>query len=274
MNVEWMRMKAHETRVLANEDAVVIIPVGSIEQHGPHLPVQTDTRIVYETSLRAAETACDRGTPTVVLPTIWLGMSDHHMDFGGTLTADYETFHGVLHSVIHSIIHHGFRRILVNNGHGGNTDALKLATARLKRHFNAPIVVTTYMIEAAQEYAAILDEQDYVMHGCEAETSMMLYLEPDMVDTRVLDGFAGSELKEETDQAGGTRWMDFSARTPNGVRGLPASGTAEKGKKLLAASAEGLARLITADETWAPAVDIRLPEIGGVSVRPKRQYPK
>ncbi|MBT3360600.1 MAG: creatininase family protein [Rhodospirillales bacterium] len=274
MNVEWMRMKAHETRALANEDAVVIIPVGSVEQHGAHLPVQTDTRIVYETSRRAAETACEGGTPTVVLPTIWLGMSDHHMDFGGTLTADYGTLHGVLHAVIHSVIHHGFRRILVNNGHGGNTDALKLATARLKRHFDAPIVVTNYMIEAAEEHAAILDDQDCVMHAGEAETSMMLFLEPDLVDTVALEGFAGAALKEETDQPGGTRWQDFSTRTPNGVRGLPARATAEKGEKLLAASAEGLARLIVAKVTWAPAVDIRLPEIGGVPVRPKRQYPE
>jgi creatinine amidohydrolase len=274
MNVEWMRMKAHETRVLANEDAVVVIPVGSVEQHGPHLPVQTDTRIVYETSRRAAEIACERGAPTVVLPAIWLGMSDHHMDFGGTLTADHETFHGVLHAVIQSVIHHGFRRILVNNGHGGNTDALKLATARLKRHFDAPIVVTSYMIEAAGEIADILEEQDSVMHADEAETSMMLFLDPDLVDTGALDGFAAAALKEGTNQPGGTRWRDFSTRTPTGVRGMPTLGTAEKGEKLLAASAKGLARLITADVTWAPAVDVRLPEIGGVPVRPKRQYPE
>ena len=93
--VEWARLKAHELRDLANRNAVVVLPVAAMEQHGPHLPVQVDSRLATEVSIRAARKAfSDR--PTVVLPVIWCGLSEHHMPFGGTITLDYQTIRHML----------------------------------------------------------------------------------------------------------------------------------------------------------------------------------
>ena len=121
--VEWAKLKAHELRDLANRNAVVILPVAAIEQHGPHLPVVTDTRIGGEVARRAAEKAFAR-RPTVVAPVVWSGLSEHHMGFGGTLTLDHETFFAVLRCLIASVVRHGFTDVLISNSHGGNILAM------------------------------------------------------------------------------------------------------------------------------------------------------
>jgi len=266
-DVEWLNLKAHELRRLASENAVAIVPVGSIEQHGPHLPVQTDTLLAHETSVRAARLAVAQGTPAVVLPTVWLCLSEHHMPFGGTLSADYETFHAVLVSIVRSLTRHGFRRILLNNGHGGNIDAQKVSLQRLADEVDAVVVATTYPMEAVEAYAEILEDQDFIMHACEAETSMMLALVPDLVDASDLAACEGPGHPGLGKQTGGYRWRGFASTTGNGVRGNPTKASAEKGERLLDAAAEGLAKLILAAETWAPLEDLRLPETGGVPFR-------
>ncbi|MCP5374286.1 MAG: creatininase family protein [Hyphomicrobiales bacterium] len=266
-DVEWLNLKAHDLRRLARADAIAVVPVGSVEQHGPHLPVQTDTRLAHETSCRAARRVIAGGGQAVVLPTVWLGLSDHHVDFGGTLTADYETFHAVLAAVVRSVTALGFRRVLFNNGHGGNIDALKVSTQRLARETAAVVVATTYPMEAVEEFGEILEDQDFIQHADEAETSMMLALVPDLVDAGDLASCEGAAISGPLSSAKGYRWRPFSAMTANGVRGNPTRASAEKGERLLDAAAAGLARLMLAAETWAPIEDRRLAETGGVPLR-------
>ena len=83
---EWHNLKAHELNALAKRDAVVIVPVGSTEQHGPHLPVQVDALLASEVTRRAAAKLAAQGTPVVTLPAVWTGLAEHHMAFGGTIT--------------------------------------------------------------------------------------------------------------------------------------------------------------------------------------------
>ena len=116
--VEWHELRAPELRALAEADALVIIPVGSTEQHGPHLPVQVDARLAAEVARRAAARISEHGS-VVVAPTLWCGLAEHHMAFGATITLDFATFHALIRCVCDSILRHGFRRLALLNGHGG-----------------------------------------------------------------------------------------------------------------------------------------------------------
>ncbi len=265
--VEWARLKAHELRALAGLDACVILPIASIEQHGPHLPVMTDTRLGHEVAVRAARRAYPT-RPTVVTPVVWSGLSEHHMAFGGTLILSHATFRAVLHDLIHALTRHGFRDVLISNSHGGNIVAMQQIADELATVLPATIVATTYVSEAALEFARLLEDQAGVQHACEAETSMMLAVEPDLVDTSDLAGLA-AERGAGFLSAGKAsyRWRPFQHMTANGISGVPTKATAEKGERLLDAAAEAIAALIVDPETWAPARDLRGNGTGGVPFR-------
>lgn len=265
--VEWGRLKAHELRALANENAVVILPIAAIEQHGPHLPVMTDTRLGYEVACRAARRAYPK-RPVVVTPVVWHGLSEHHMPFGGTLTLDHDTFYAVLRCLVQSLVRHGFQDVLISNSHGGNSLAIQTAAERLAQETGATIAATTYFKEAADDMAEFLEDQPHVMHACEGETAMMLAVEPELVDTSDLAGIGTPRGKGAT-AAGkaGYRWRGYTHVSANGVSGFPAKATAAKGEKLLEAAAGAIAALITDPETWAPMADIRGEGTGGVPFR-------
>lgn len=267
--VDWSRLKAHELRALAQENAVVILPIASIEQHGPHLPVMTDTRLGYEVAVRAARLAYDT-RPVVVTPVVWSGLSEHHMPYGGTLTLSHGTFRAVLADLIDSLVRHGFHDILISNSHGGNIIAMQQICDELSSQVDATLVAVTYPSEAAAEIAEILEDQPGLAHACEGETAMMMAVEPGLVDTSDLGSLANDASEGPTFLRAGRsayRWRPFVHMTGNGVAGDPACATAEKGERLLEVSAEALARLIRDPATWAPAKDLREGGTGGVPFR-------
>lgn len=265
--VEWERLKAHELRALAERDAVVIFPVAATEQHGPHLPTMTDTRIGGEVACRAARKAFD-AQPTVVAPVLFCGLSGHHMPYGGTLTLTHATFLAVLRDLIGSAIEHGFRKVLISNSHGGNILASQLAADQMAQETGAAIVATTYASEGAAGIAPLLEDQPGIMHAGEAETSMMLALEEGLVDASDLAAL-------NTDRGRGFlyagnasyRWRPFQHMTANGVSGLPAKANATKGEALLEAASDAIAALIADPRTWEPPRDLRGEGVGGVAFR-------
>ena len=248
--VLWSNLRAPELRDLAGRNAIVIIPVGSTEQHGPHLPVQTDALISTEISLRAARLV-ENKEPVVVAPTVWCGLAEHHMDFGGTFTLDFDTFRGLVRCICQSLARHGFRRILLLNGHGGNISALNVIANDLGRELAAPVTAATYcyVADTAQRYKEILEQQDNVMHAGEAESSMLLALRPELVDREAMVNTA-NKMPGIAGPGGTSRYRSFAARTESGVIGLPASATAEKGERLLDAAAEELAASLLGDDFW------------------------
>lgn len=266
--VDWSRLKAHELRALAAQDAVVILPIASIEQHGPHLPVMTDTRLGHEVNIRAARKA-HATRPVVVAPVVWSGLSEHHMPFGGTLTLRPATFRALIRDLIDALIRHGFHDILISNSHGGNQVAMQQICDELSPGLNATLVGTTYVSEAGESLSRHLEDQPGVMHAGEAETSMMMVCEPDLVDTAdlatIADGMAsGGFLK--AGQAS-YRWRPYGHVTANGMAGNPARATAEKGEAMLEAAAEALAALIRDPRTWAAPNDRRGDGTRGVPFR-------
>ncbi len=119
--VDWTRLTAPDIRELAARgNALAVLPVGSLEQHGPHLPVITDTRTAWEVAIRAARLAADE-MPVLVLPGMWTGMSEHHLPFGGTISLNFAEFRGVIAGVARSLKAIGFARLLVINGGGAGT---------------------------------------------------------------------------------------------------------------------------------------------------------
>ena len=270
VDVDWARLKAQDLRALANENAVVILPIASIEQHGPHLPVMTDTRLGYEVATRAARLAWDR-QKTVVAPVVWSGLSEHHMPFGGTLTVSHATFRALISDLITALVRQGFRKILISNSHGGNVIAMQQILDELAPTCPATLVATTYVTETDSTYGDLLEDQRGVMHACEAETSMMMVCEPDLVDTSDLASLNTPMEGHKFLGAGRAsyRWRPFAHVTSNGVAGFPEKANAEKGEKLLSQGAQAVADLIADPETWAAPQDLRGSGTADVPFRPE-----
>lgn len=251
VEVEWCKLKSADLRHLARRDGIAILPVAALEQHGPHLPVWVDTRLCSEIAIRGARTIAAR-EPVTVLPCVWHGLSEHHMPFGGTITLDYPTFHNVLRCVVRSLVKLGFRRVFILNGHGGNVAAMTVSVGELTFEFGIPVTTGTYWLIGQDAIKGILDVQSNVLHAGEAETSMMLALEPDLCDASNLEEARGPWSRADAEPAGpGVQfWRSFANRTPNGVIGEAATATAEKGEKLLNAYAGALGKVLTDPALW------------------------
>ena len=251
--VLWNRMRAEELRASAQADAIVILPVASTEQHGPHLATGVDDVLCSEICRRAAERLHGRGVPVVVAPTLWAGLAEHHVAFGGSFTLSLATYQAILRDLCRSIVRAGFKRIILVNGHGGNMSALNAMSAELTRDVEAPIAIATYWMLAEDAFGAILEDQRALMHACEGETSMIMALRPEMVDrSRLAEAFgpqttrAGSVLNQPLH-----RWRSFKELTPTGVFGDARRASPEKGERLLEAATDALAVRLERGEPWA-----------------------
>jgi len=240
-----MNLSAPALRDAARAGAGVILPVASVEQHGPHLPTGVDTILVTEVARRAAALAGD----VLVAPTVWSGLAEHHMSLGGTFTLDLDSFRAILARLCRSIARHGFRRILVVNGHGGNIAVLTAAAHELQEQAGIPLAVATYWLVAEERIRDILDRQDGVRHAGEAETAMMLAVRPDLVDEGAMRR-ADVEALALRPAGGVLRWRPIAHWSENGVSGFPSAATAEKGERLLQVAAEGIAERLRDASIW------------------------
>lgn len=250
--VEWRRMRADQLRALAAQDAIVILPVASIEQHGPHLPVEVDSRLGEEVAARTARKAIARGQPTLVLPVLWTGLSEHHMSFSGTITLDFPAFSAVVECVVRSVLRDGFKRIVLLNAHGGNENALRTITDELTPKYRTPIVQFTYWYAAAVAIAKILETQGGLQHACEAETAMMMVASPELVAESRIPLAKANMSPDVSDVVGGGvyRWRAIGARSASGVIGNPEAASKEKGERLFEAISESLAEKLCNPELW------------------------
>jgi creatinine amidohydrolase len=250
--VEWRKLRSDELRERARADAIVILPVASLEQHGPHLPVEVDSMLGETVGMRAARKIFERGQSAVVLPVLWTGLSEHHMSFGGTITLDFSTFAAVVEGVCRSVLRDGFKRIVLLNAHGGNENALRTITDELTPKFGMPIVQFTYWYAAAVAIAGILETQGALMHACEAETSMMMAVRPELVAMDRVGMAKANSTPDVSDVVGGGvyRWRTIGSRSSSGVIGNPEASTAEKGERLFEAIAAKLADKLCNKELW------------------------
>lgn len=215
--VLWQRHTREELANLPLADTVAVVPIGSLEQHGLHLPVDTDTR----TATFVAEHAAIRaGVPTLVLPAIPYGLSIHHMAHGGTVTLRVQTVLALLEDVCRSVCDQGIDRMLILSGHGGNRGAIGAAAQELSFRLGRQIEACCWFDLIEDQIDAIMEGPIHdVGHSGEAETSAMLYLAPEEVRT------------------------DRLTLVP-GITDDPRRGSRDKGERMLAAAVEAVAERI------------------------------
>lgn len=220
-----------------SRDTVVVIPVASIEQHGPHLPVGTDS-FIGQGVVDALDKAC--GGRLLVVPMLKWCVSEHHMHFPGTLTVTHETFKDAVMQIIDSLHRHGFRRFVIANSHGGNraVGGVIAEQAAFKWPDSVVIFESWFQLAAAKLKPLVEGAYPSVGHACEFETSVMLLLHPNLVDMSKAqdDGPKDDQPPFRGDllAGGSATWSrPFHVMTKRGVFGRPGLASAEKGKKIM-----------------------------------------
>jgi creatinine amidohydrolase len=240
----------------ALSDRIFVVPLGSLEQHGKHLPVFTDSLIVGHVADRVEELCSDR---IVLLPVQWLGHSPHHRRFG-CVSLDLMPYVEMICGMCRSLTAIGARRIMLLNGHGGNDIPCKAALRELKSEFEEMkdlyIAYAAYWNLAAAEFTAIRESPLGGMgHACEMETSIMLARRPESVDMAKAARGGPSEGRgyRTTDMLKSEPYFliaEFDELSDNGVIGMPEFATAEKGEKFLEAAAQGVVRFLDQFVHW------------------------
>lgn len=249
MKVLWAENTWQELGALVANDPVVIVPTGSMEQHGPHLPVMVDSLLSYRVAELAARKAVNAATGVLVTPPVWTGYSPHHMDFAGTITLSASTFMAVLTDVAKSLHHHGFRRILFLNGHGGNTNLVRSTVQSLRFEHGVSTAGANYWDLAAEQINAWRQSPlGGVSHACEFETSLAFALRQDLVSTELIEDHMPkrSPLTSLDLTKGGpvTVATSFSTITQAGTLGAPSLASKERGEQILEAVTGAVAEFL------------------------------
>lgn len=238
------------------KDKVVVLPLGAIEQHGPHMAVSTDTDIVTMVAMGAEEKMQEK---IMLCPTLSFGSSHHHLSFGGTISISPELYTQVIVDLVSSLLQGGFRRIVLLNGHGGNITPVKQALALLSHRYDKDlnIVLATYWELAGSAFAGDPPmESPALSHACEYETSLMLHLFPGKVDTAKVErarrpksnGYTGWE--DDEPYRGVTIFKQTAFISGNGSSGEPQLATAEKGAHLYKYAVESLVSFLESFAQW------------------------
>ena len=217
----------------ATDTDLALLPVGSTEQHGPHAPLGTDS-LTAQAVADAAEAAAD--DEVVVAPPITVGVAEEHRDFAGTLWVSEDTFRDYVRETVASLAHHGWTRVVVVNGHGGNVDPLREVCARITRHDEADAWAFTWFDS--------VDAPD-MGHGGPVETSLLQATHPELVGEDRLDEAAAGGADGWGEWVSGVNLAyDSSEFSENGCVGDPGEGSRERGERLLDEAATALLALL------------------------------
>jgi creatinine amidohydrolase len=240
-NLSWPEVKK-----IKWSRTMVLFPFGSFEQHGPHLPLTTDTDIVTAVARGIEKKLKDK---ILCLPTLWPGHSTHHLFFPGTLSVSQIPYIHMVIELCRSVVKMGGQKIFLLNGHGGNDVPLRAAMRELKTEFpKARFVFASYWTLAFESIKRIRESgPGGVAHACEMETSIMLHLYPQRVKKQLgkRDGPKHTDMYRKADMQYGRPVYfvnEFHEVTKTGTIGHPDLASAEKGKRFL----EGIVRDVTA----------------------------
>ncbi len=250
------RLTTSDIASLAARDPLIVLPIGAIEQHGPHLPVQTDAAQVMEL-LRRAFVRRRPDDRVWTLPLLPYGKSNEHDAFPGTFSLSASTLTAVITDLGRSLSRSGMRRLMLLNGHGGQPEVLDTVARDLRAKMHDLIVFTAhpFRFSCAREHTTA-DEGLVGIHANEAETAMMLAITPDDVHRDrftpqlpdVLNGLEHLRLKG----AATFGWLTADL-TPDGTLGDPRAATAENGNAILDGDAATLIEIL--DECLAFPLD-------------------
>ncbi len=233
---------------------VCIVPCGSVEQHGPHLPLDVDIVCPQGIAYGAGRIIPDK---LLVLPPVWYGYTGHVMDFPGTINTHFETFiHQVL-DITKSLAYHGFKKVVLLNGHGSNMPNLELVGRRTNLETDAECIVAAWwnLLTVDKEFLPRWRQSKFpggCAHACELETSLYLYLDGDNVRKDQIKSGAISFNEE----ASSFNWVDLFAAGPatliswtssyseTGVLGDAELASAEKGRQAYEEAVKQLVRFV------------------------------
>ncbi len=235
-DLTWVEV---EQAIATGYDSLLLM-LGATEQHGPHLPLATDTIIAQELAQAVAESL----GKTLIAPVLPIGTSDEHLDFAGTLSLSKSTLAALINDIGRSAVRHNFRRLIVLTAHGGNYDAIRLGTEQLRQNWpNLEVIALTDLgdwlkLEQAQ---GSVSAKEAGWHAGERETSQLLHLHPDMVRMKRAEAGYLGDFKAILPQM-----MTVGLRpvTSNGVLGDPARATAQQGQRYLAQTVQVLVKAI------------------------------
>jgi creatinine amidohydrolase len=245
--VELLEMSWPQVAGLSR-DVPVVVPIAALEQHGRHMPVFTDSLLLGEVVRRAKEPLKDR---VLFAPLMWLGNSHHHMDFAGTLSASPRVYLDLLIDLAENFLTHGFRRIVLLNGHGGNIVPAQQALFELRQKTRSRgdllLLSATYWTLGTRSGPIDASlRQAQMGHACEWETSMMLRLAAHLVG----DYRAAVDVPQTVAFGPASRAWITKDRTEPGHIGLPQHASAEKGEILFRAFAADVVAVLQRVIAW------------------------
>lgn len=254
----WIRMKAEEIEAAAKAGAAVMLPIGAVEQHGRHLPVDTDIAFAQATAAAVAANVPN----TLVAPPVWWGLSGTHQGFPGLLSLRLETFLALLNDLCKSIADQGFERIVLVVAHGSNRPAVSAFVTQFKIDHGVGLMQLNCTGLGASTFVRLRrSARGGEAHAGEFETSLMLHLRPDAVDLGSAVGhpieptrdFGHSEAPADAfEPSAVTIGYQLRERFPTGVMGDPLPAAAETGQKVWEAIVERGTRIV---QEWVSTDD-------------------
>ena len=246
MPVYFHQLTSPEIREAAERDSLILLPVGQVEEHGPHLPLECDCIIARETARVVADNIGDQ-LPILVLPTVWTAYSVRQVaKWPGLITfREPETMIQMIYDILASLVENGFKKIVIVNAHGNNPAILELASRKIGSDHNV-FPAVTYVLGMSKTIGPKVRKS--AMGGCgghagEEETALLLHLTPELVHMdRTTDRdtvkyqtrfFPGDIYSEIPDRVGGLYWSTWGVvSSDTGVYGDPTAATAETGRAL------------------------------------------
>ena len=227
----------------------VILPVSATEQHGPHLPLATD-RMIGEHFCRKID--AEIKDKVLILPSVSVGCSWHHMDFAGTLSVKHDTFIRQVEDILSTVAHHGFVNMIIFNSHGGNIAVGQLLMEKLGTKFSKGHIVMVTWWKLISEVLFDLDESGPggVGHAGEFETSLMMHIAPELVHHELIEEVKNIKSFDwaETDMLRGSKaslYRSMKEMTSNGAFGDPSAASEEKGRKIAELVTSAMKKIIS-----------------------------
>lgn len=247
--IQWASLTTADFADGALRDAVAILPVAAVEQHGPHLPLATDV-IINQGIIDAACALLPPDLPVVVLPMQPVGTSHEHLAFPGTLSLGARSLIAVWTEIGECVFHAGIRKLLIFNSHGGQAGLPEIVATDLRTRLGMIVAWASPGAFGTPEGAVDPVESAHGLHGGTKETAMMLHLAPDLVRQDSISPFPSHGEKMETDfmrlRANGRIGFGWQTQdlNPAGAVGNASAATPELGRLLVGHAASGLAELI------------------------------
>ncbi len=245
----WLELRELGRR----DDIVIVLPAATLEDHGYHLPIDTDVRLAEAVAEGAARRFNEQGEARAILfPTQVHGYTPHHLDFPGSVTLRWNVLVESLLDQCRSLCRHGFDRILIVNGHGSNIPLVDMAARLVNVELRGAICASCFYLTSPRSLALIEEvrrsERGGMAHACELETSLYLAIDPALVQMDKAVREIPSSYTEHV-------WMDWtdgplgymphwSALTESGVTGDASVASAETGRRLLERAVEEVAEYI------------------------------